>query len=126
MQKRWEPGPFYDYWEFPGGKWKVGEPPERACRREVHEEVGVEIDVWHPFKIYPFTYADRRLSLHAYLTYKRAEQAWPNENRERKWCWVSFADPTPALKGSHLPANAGIVRDLASYIEETQWKTPPN
>jgi len=32
-------------WELPGGKVEVGESPERALAREIHEELGVSIQV---------------------------------------------------------------------------------
>lgn len=32
-------------WEFPGGKIEPGESPEAAARREIAEELGVDLDV---------------------------------------------------------------------------------
>ncbi len=95
MQKRAEDGPFRGYWEFPGGKWKVGETPLAACRREFREEAKVDIEDWHPFKIYPVTHADRRLSLHTHLAYRNMDCQWPLEGQEQKWYWIPFAGAIP-------------------------------
>lgn len=44
------------YWEFPGGKRRLGESLTECLRREVREELGVEIDVAEPIDrvVYPY------------------------------------------------------------------------
>lgn len=45
VQKRPEGKPMAGLWEFPGGKVERDETPELALIRELHEELGVTIDV---------------------------------------------------------------------------------
>lgn len=35
-------------WDLPGGSVKSGELPQDAARREMQEELGVEVASWHP------------------------------------------------------------------------------
>lgn len=43
LQKR-EKKPFKGLWNVPGGKVEAFESPIEACKREIHEETGLEID----------------------------------------------------------------------------------
>lgn len=60
MAQRPEGKPYAGWWEFPGGKIEMGEAPEAALVRELHEELGVtltEFTAWHVIEHdYPHAY----------------------------------------------------------------------
>lgn len=44
VQQRPQGKPMAGLWEFPGGKIDPGETPERALIRELHEELGIDVE----------------------------------------------------------------------------------
>jgi 8-oxo-dGTP diphosphatase len=48
VQQRPDGGSMAGLWEFPGGKVDSGEAPEAALRRELREELGIEIEQFEP------------------------------------------------------------------------------
>lgn len=66
IQRRPEKGMLGGLWEFPGGKRESGETLEEACIRELHEELGVEVEVEAFFRELSHAYTHFRVTLHAY------------------------------------------------------------
>ena len=56
-------GEFKDMWEFPGGKVEEGESPEDALRREIREELEVEINVVELLDTIEYDYPTFHLSM---------------------------------------------------------------
>ncbi len=51
-------------WEFPGGKREPGESLEDCLRRELREELGVEITEPVPFQVIRHAYPEKTVELH--------------------------------------------------------------
>jgi len=79
----------YDYisykYEFPGGKLEEGENEEDALKREIAEELNLEIDVAEIFLVVTHEYLDFNLTMHSYLCKANTEQLVLKEHIDAKW-----------------------------------------
>src|SRR5690606_17279296 len=76
------------FWEFPGGKAAAGETPTAALRRELDEELGIEVLEAEPFMELVHEYPDRRVTLDVWRVLRYAGEPHGRERQELRWVTV--------------------------------------
>ncbi len=73
-------------WEFPGGTLEQGETPEQCLRREIQEELAIDIEVGDLFCTTEYTYTpDWTIKLLAYRTTVISGVFNANDHEEIRW-----------------------------------------
>ncbi len=98
-------------WEFPGGKIEPGENVLQALKRELFEELSIQIQQTRPLFCIPFSYPDKKVALHIWMVESFSGTAIGREGQEIQWV-------TPAeLKKFEFPeANDFIVESLIEIL----------
>lgn len=99
-------GSLAGYWEFPGGKVKEGEEPQESIRRELKEELRLDVDDVVPFMMTDYEYEDFYLRLLCFRCTAKGEPVL-TEHRDARWV-------RPAELGSIrlAPADLAVGRKL--------------
>jgi len=100
-------GPFNGLWEFPGGKIGNGEDPTEALKRELAEELGIEVTASTPFMDLLHEYPDRIVDLAFFLV--TAWQGDPTGLESQDLRWVTTAELDADVL---LPADKPVVLAL--------------
>jgi 8-oxo-dGTP diphosphatase len=72
-------------YEFPGGKVELGEAKEDALRREIFEELGIQIEVISEFLTVDHDYPDFKLIMHSFLCRSVNYDVFLTEHIDFKW-----------------------------------------
>ncbi len=95
------------FWEFPGGKVRPGETLPDCLRREVKEELGIEVRVGEKFETVTWRYPDRTLVLHFFRCGVAGGQVTPQEGQA--FAWVA---PEELERYQFPPADESLIRRL--------------
>ena len=103
-------GDWAGWWEFPGGKIEPGEAPEEALRRELREELALEVRVGEEVARVEYDYPKFHLSMRLFLCIPEGEPALREHSAAR---WLS-KDELEAVRW--LPADIEAVDTLKKFL----------
>lgn len=77
--------PYSGFWEFPGGKVELNELGEHALKRELHEELGIEVQTSQCLFEHQYTYPDKIVRLEVWHVTEFSGEPQGQENQELRW-----------------------------------------
>ena len=102
-------GEFEGMWEFPGGKIEPGESREVALKREIQEELGVDIAIENLLCTTEYDYPSFHLTMHCYLCSIASGDIELREHKSALWLTANRLDDV-----AWLPADKEVIDKLKS------------
>jgi mutator protein MutT len=102
-------------WEFPGGKRKDNETFEECVRREIQEELNVEVTVGILFAAVEYEYAEKVVLLKFYLCQYVGGEAKALGCRQFQW-----VPPSKLPSYNFPPANEAVIQKLIQLEASNQ------
>ena len=104
-------GEFKGYWEFPGWKVEPGESLEEALRREIWEELQVEIQIEEKFTELDYDYPKFHLTMHCYFCSVLSGEITLVEATDARWLKKEELNTV-----KWLPADISLIEELKKQL----------
>ena len=72
-------------WEFPGGKQEADEALPETAKREIAEELGIDVTVGEPITVVKHAYTHFKITLHAFRCHYVSGEPQPRAAQECRW-----------------------------------------
>ena len=108
ISKRPSDKSYAGYWEFPGGKIEAHETAEVALKRELREELGIELEFAIPLLDYLYDYPDYRLQLAVWKVNHYLGEPYEKEGQNLLWVLSSELS-----RYQFLPASVELLKNLS-------------
>ena len=115
IDRRKQEGLLGGLWEFPGGKIEPGESVEECVKREIMEELGIEIEVLGRLITIDHVYTHFKVTLNVFNCTHLSGDPQPLESDEVKWVTLEEIDEYPFPK-----ANGQIIKALREQAKEAE------
>lgn len=93
--------PYSGYWEFPGGKIEPAESPLTALRRELKEELGIDVISADHWFTHEHAYPEKTVLLDIWIVADYQGETEGKENQRLQWAGLEEMIQLKLLEGNH-------------------------